>query len=135
MKTPALVIGIGGGKGPPVGPVPPGASDGGDGGETTDSGDGKIYVPLSSLATPDQGERMQTPEVGDSGTMQVDYIGNSIEGDQACSKPTAVNGTPLPGADESESAPEDQTDNPEGESPETTDMGNDLRQQAGAMSQ
>jgi hypothetical protein len=136
MKKPALIIGIGADKGPPVGPVPPGSSDGGDGGDGEDKGgDGKIYVPLASLATPDQGERMNTPEVGDSGSMQVDYTVESIEGDQACIKPTAVNGNPLPDADDTESAPEDQTDKAEGESPETSAMGDQLRQQAGAMSQ
>ena len=135
MKNPALIIGIGG-KGPPVGPVPPGSGGEGDGDQDDGgAGSGKLYVPLASLATPDQGEQMQTPEVGDSGSMQVDYTVESIDGDQACIKPTAVNGNPLPTADDTESAPEDQTDSGEGESPETTAMGDQLRQQAGAMSQ
>jgi len=134
MKNPALIIGIGG-KGPPVGPVPPGSADGGDGGDDSAGQSKKLYVPLSALATPDQGERMNTPEVGDSGSMQVDYTVESIEGDQACIKPTAVNGQPLPGADETESGPEDQTDNSEGESPETSAMGDQLGQEAQKMSQ
>ena len=136
MKNPALIIGIGGGKGPPVGPGPPGGDTGDDSGGTgADQGDNKLYVPVSSLATPDQGERMQTPEVGDSGSLQMDYTVESSGGDQACITPTAINGNPVPTADETQSGPEDQTDNAEGESPETTAMGNDLRGQAQQMSQ
>jgi hypothetical protein len=125
-----------GGKGPPVGPSPP-DSDSGGGGDTgaSDQGDGKIYVPLASLATPDEGEQMQTPQVGDSGSMQVDYMVQSIEGDQACIKPTAINGTPLPTADDTQQGPEDQTDTSDGTSPETAEMGQQLGQQAQAMGQ
>lgn len=135
MKPPSLIIGIGG-KGPPVGPVPPGNGGAWDGDQDDGgTGSGKLYVPLASLATPDQGERMQTPEVGDSGSLQMDYTVESVEGDQACIKPTAVNGNMLPTADDTESAPEDQTDSNDGTSPETSAMGDQLRQQAGAMSQ
>ena len=135
MKSPALVIGIGGGKGPPVGPVPPGGG-GDDGSESaSDTGDGNLYVPLAALATPGQDEKMQTPEVGDTASMQVDYTVVSVDGDQACIKPTAVNGTPLPTDDDSESAPDDQTDTQDGTSDETAEMGQQLGQQAQQMSQ
>lgn len=132
MKKPSLVIGIG--ASPKVGPVPP--DTGPDAApDAPDSGDDSrmLYVPLESLATPDNSEQMQTPEVGDTGQMQVTYIVKSVEGDQACIEPTAINGKDLPTKDDTESAPQDDTDN-EGMSQETSDMGDQLRQQATQMS-
>lgn len=72
--------------------------------------DGCVNVPLASLATPDDSEQMQTPAVGDSGTMSVDYIVKSITGDQACVEPSAVNGKPLDGEGDETPTPDDTGD-------------------------
>ena len=118
MKTPALVIGIGAGKGGP--PSDGGPPDNGQDGQPDQDGQDQdggaqstLYVPLDSLAQPDNDNNMQTPEIGDTFDMTVRAKVVSIEGDQACIQPIAINGEPLkPQAD---SGPADQTDNPQGD--------------------
>ncbi|HTA30722.1 MAG TPA: hypothetical protein VK731_09550 [Candidatus Cybelea sp.] len=89
--------------------------------------DGCVNVPLASLAQPDDSEQMVSPEVGDTGTMQVDYEVVSISGDQACVKPSAINGKPLDGGEETPT-PDDQSGGDEADS-----EGEDLRAQAQSM--
>lgn len=85
-------------------------------------------VPLASLAQPDDTEQMQTPGVGDSGTMQVDYTIQGVNGQMAYVKPTAINGKPME-EDEGE-------DGQDGEqSPDDQGEGDDLRAQAAQMGQ
>ncbi len=85
-----------------------------------DMDDGTVCVPLASLAQPDDQEKMNTPEVGDSVSMQVDAQVVKIEGDNAYIKPTSINGNSLSDNDEDEG----------GESAEASD----LRDQAQALS-
>jgi len=52
----------------------------------------EMCVPLASLAQPDEGEQMQTPEVGDPVTMTVEGKITRVEGENAYVTPSAVNG-------------------------------------------
>ena len=54
-------------------------------------------VPLSSLAQPDETEKMVTPAEGDTVTLQVDATIVSVQGETAIIKPTAINGKPIEG--------------------------------------
>ena len=120
MKA-ALIIPAGG-QGMDYPPTPDADPSGGQPGDATP--DGCVNVPLASLAQPDDSEQMQTPAVGDSGTMQVDYEVVSITGDQACVKPSAINGKPLGG---------EETPTPDDQGEEPGDEGDDLRAQAQSM--
>lgn len=71
------------------------------------SGGGEVAVPVSALAQPDNDEQMQTPEAGDTATVQVEIKVSRIEGETAYVIPTSINGTPLKqGAHESGETPE-----------------------------
>lgn len=97
------------------------------GGQDTDEGcpEGCIPIPLAALAQPNDKEMMQNPGEGDAITFQVDAIIDSINGDTAYVKPSAVNGTPLePDAEPDVTQEEDQSDLSEG---------SDLRDQAAQM--
>ena len=61
---------------------------------------GTVSVPLACLSQPDDMEKMQTPGVGDTVTMQVEATVENVQGETAMVRPTAVNGKPL--AEESE---------------------------------
>lgn len=105
-------------------PSPSAMDAGGDAG----CPDGCIPVPLSALAQPNNQEQMQTPQEGDAITFQVDATIDSINGETAYVKPSAVNGTPLE-ADDNEPSPDDESQEPDdGE-------GAALRGQADQMSQ
>ena len=78
------------------------------------------------LAQPDDKEQMQTPAVGDSGTMTVDFTVTRVEGDNAYIKPNAINGQQIE-AEEGEGTP--------GEEEADAQEGSDLRGQAEQMSQ
>ena len=129
MKNPALVIGIGADKdGSPSdgGPTDSGQMDrdgqGQDGGSQS-----KLYVPLDSLAQPDNDNNMQSPEVGDEFDMTVHAKVVSIEGDQACIQPISINGEPL--KPQPNSGPPDQTDSQEGaEDPDVAAMRQEIMQ-------
>ncbi len=114
-------------------PTPPmgggmGASQDGDG-DADGCPPGCLPVPLDSLAQPDDKEQMHTPGEGDSGTMQVDYTVEGVNGQTAYVKPSAINGHQL---DEGE----DNQPNPDDEAAEADQQeGDALRQQAGAMGQ
>lgn len=89
--------------------------------------EGEVCVPLKSLVQPDEKNQMQTPAVGDSGTMTVDYIVTRIEGDNAYVTPNAVNGTSL---DDNE----DEPDTDDADSGGMPDEGDAMRSEAQAMS-
>lgn len=116
-----------GGGGPstpmPTAPPPAGGSDGDD---SEAMAGAEQCLPLSMLAQPDAQEQMQTPAVGDSGTMTVDYTVTRVEGDNAYIKPSAINGQPI-GPEEGEGTP--------GEEDQDAQEGSDLRDQAQQMSQ
>ncbi len=94
-------------------------------------GGGEVCVPLKALAQPDDGDTLHTPEVGDSGTMQVDFTVSRVDGENAYLKPMAVNGVPVgKEAKQDEQAPE--------EDPMEAPMdkeGMALREEAGGMGQ
>ena len=92
---------------------------------------GEQCLPLSMLAQPDEQDQMQTPSVGDTGSMTVDYTVTRIEGDNAYVKPTAVNGQPIP-EEARQPTPEDE-DQAEGDSlrNEAEQMGQPEDQTAG----
>lgn len=119
---PPMMQNPGAGKMPSMPPSDP-SDAGGDAG----CPDGCIPVPLAALSQPDDQEQMQTPGQGDSITFQVDAVVDSINGETAYVKPSAVNGTPL--------APDDEPD-PEGDPNAADDQeGQDLQQAAQGMSQ
>lgn len=101
--------------------MPPQGGDDADGGCPP----GCQEIPLASLSQPDNSEAMQTPEVGDSGTMQVDFIVKGINGDSAYVKATAINGKPVEGDEPDADDMADQSDQ----------EGDNLRDQAQQMSQ
>lgn len=86
--------------------------------------EGDVCVPLKALTQPDQQDQIQTPAVGDSGTMTVDYTVTRIEGDNAYVKPNSVNGTAL-----DDGAAEEPTPDSEG----GPDEGDNLRAEAQTM--
>jgi hypothetical protein len=57
--------------------------------------EGLIPVPLSSLAQPDETEKMQAPGVGDAITMEVEAKVVRVDGETAYIQPTAINGNEL----------------------------------------
>ena len=71
------------------------------GGEEPGSGDQKggpgemQRVPLAALATPDEGDQMANPEVGDMVSYQVEGKIARIDGDDAFVTAEKVNGEPL----------------------------------------
>lgn len=75
--------------------LPGQANPSGPGNQPGPPANGEICVPLSALAQPDAGDQLQTPEEGDTVTMQVDATVDRIEGDNAYIKPTAINGNPI----------------------------------------
>ena len=92
---------------------------------------GEQCLPLSMLAQPDNEDQMQTPEVGDTGSMTVEYEVTRIEGDNAYIKPKSINGQPIP-AEAEKPTPEDE-DEAEGQSlrNEAEAMGQPSEEQAG----
>ena len=115
MKTPALIIGMG----VPKHIAPPNAGPGNRPGAGIGQ-NGEICVPLSSLAQPDANDQMQTPEEGDTVTMQVEATVDHIEGNDAYIKPTSINGNAIPEnpADQADASddeePSDEADEAEG---------------------
>lgn len=99
-----------GGPVPPMPSAPPPAED---------------AVSLSALAIPGDGERMESPSVGDKVAYQVEGTISRIEGDRAFVTKSAVNGQPCePDADNAGGAPDQDAD----------DLGK-LESDAAAMSQ
>lgn len=90
--------------------------------------EGCIPIPLAALAQPNDKEQMNTPGEGDAVTFQVDAVIDSVNGDTAYVKPSAVNGTPLEADD---SAPDPTAQEDAGDLQE----GSALRDQAQGMSQ
>lgn len=113
---------------PPRGPMQMAASQDAEPDSDEGMGEGEVCVPLKALTQPDQQDQMQTPAVGDSGTMTVDYIVTRIEGDNAYVKPNSVNGTALDDGEADEPTPDS-----EGGPDEGDDEGDTLRSQAQAM--
>lgn len=57
-------------------------------------------VSLQALAMPDESDRMETPQVGDRVSYQVEGVIASIEGENAFVTKEAVNGQPVTAASE-----------------------------------
>lgn len=104
--------------GPPMG-MPPDAAP-----EMSGPPAGSYPIPVKALAQPDDQEAMQTPAQGDSVSFQVDGIIQSIQGEMAYVKPSAVNGTPV-GDKGNEPNPDD----------DMAQEGAGLQQEAAGMSQ
>ncbi len=107
---------------PPRGPMQQNAEP--DEPDSDDMDGGEVCVPLAALSQPDDKDTLQTPKVGDSGTMTVDFTVTKIDGDNAYVKPSAVNGTAV-GEDAGSAEDSTQADDvgsPEGDAAEGADL-------------
>lgn len=104
--------------------LPAGMGSDGDSDGDSDMVGGEQCLPLSMLAQPDSEDQMQAPEVGDTGSMTVEYEVTRIDGQNAYIKPKAINGQPIP-AEAEKPTPEDEDES----------EGNSLRGEAEAMGQ
>lgn len=82
MKTDLMLV-MGGGKPP---------------GEAGEHAGCCMTVPVSALTVPDEQDQPSAPAVGDRVSYQVDGVVESVNGEQAEVRATAINGTPLAAA-------------------------------------
>jgi len=59
-----------------------------------------MSVPIAALAVPGEDDAMSTPTAGDRVSYQVDGVVESLDGETAQVRATAINGTPIPGGEE-----------------------------------